>query len=86
MQTYPTYPTDPHVRNDPTDRILGVGLIVIGVALLLAGLNATESISSEFSKLFQGAPSDKAIWLMVGGALVAVIGVVKSLRGRPAHE
>ena len=73
-------------RTDPTERIIGVGLIIVGVALLFAGLNASESISSEFSKLFQGAPSDKAIWLMAGGALVAVIGLVKSLRGRPAHE
>src|SRR5258705_3272653 len=51
-----------------TDRIIGISLLIVGVALLFAGLNATESISSEFSKLFQGVPSDKAIWLMVGGA------------------
>jgi len=70
----------------PTDRIIGIGLIIVGIALLFAGLNASESISSEFSKLFQGAPSDKAIWLMAAGALVAVVGLVMSLRGRPAHE
>jgi hypothetical protein len=69
-----------------TDRIIGISLIIVGVALLFAGLNASESISSEFSKLFQGAPSNKAIWLMAGGALVAAVGLVKSLRGRPAHE
>jgi drug/metabolite transporter (DMT)-like permease len=68
-----------------TDRIIGISLLVVGVALLLAGVNASESVSSEFSKLFQGVPSDKAIWLMLGGALVAAVGLAKSLRGRPAQ-
>ena len=68
-----------------TERLVGISLLLIGVAMLFAGLNASESVSSEFSKLFQGAPSDKSIWLMVAGALVAVIGLVKSLRGRPAN-
>jgi di/tricarboxylate transporter len=69
-----------------TERIIGISLLIVGVAMLLAGVNASESISSEFSKLFQGAPSNKAIWLMAGGVLVAAIGLVKSLRGRPAQE
>ena len=68
-----------------TDRIIGITLLVVGLALLIAGVNASESVSSEFSKLFQGVPSDKAIWLMLGGALVAAIGLAKSLRGRPAQ-
>jgi drug/metabolite transporter (DMT)-like permease len=68
-----------------TDRIIGISLLIVGVALLIAGVNASESVSSEFSKLFQGVPSDKAIWLMLGGALVAAIGLAKSLRGRPAQ-
>lgn len=67
-----------------TDRIIGISLLVVGLALLITGVNASESVSSEFSKLFQGVPSDKAIWLMLGGALVAAVGLAKSLRGRPA--
>src|SRR5262245_38867424 len=42
-----------------TERLIGISRLIVGVASLFAGLSASESISSEFSKLFQGAPSDK---------------------------
>lgn len=64
------------------DLIIGVAAIVIGLALLLAGVHASNSISSGFSKAFQGAPSEKAIWLMVVGGIITIFGVVKTLRSR----
>jgi len=64
-------------------RIVGFGLIVIGLVLLFFGLEANDSFSSGFSKAFQGAPSDKAIWLMVGGGIVTLLGVVKTMRSGP---
>jgi hypothetical protein len=67
-----------------SDRMLGISLAIIGVTLLFVGVSASQSVASEFSKLFQGAPSDKAIWWIVVGALLAVVGLVKSLRRRAA--
>jgi hypothetical protein len=66
-------------------RVLGIVLLVIGLVLLIYGLNATHSVSSEFSKLFQGAPSDKSIWLILAGGVIAAMGLGQSLRGRSAR-
>ena len=65
-----------------SDRLLGISLSIIGVALFFVGVS--ESIASKFSTWFQGAPSDKSIWWMVVGALLTVVGLVKSLRRRAA--
>ncbi|HTL71355.1 MAG TPA: DUF3185 family protein [Candidatus Eisenbacteria bacterium] len=49
---------------------LGIAFLVIGIVLLVYGINAADSLASSFSKFFSGAPTDKSIWLMVlGGAL-----------------
>lgn len=63
-------------------RIVGLVLVVIGAALLFYGIQAGDSLSSGFSKLFQGAPSNKSIWLLIAGALCAVVGIVKLVRRR----
>lgn len=60
--------------------LLGLILIVVGVALLVFGFNASESLSSSFSRFFNGTPSDKAIWLIIGGIVALGIGTVLSWR------
>lgn len=57
-------------------RGLGIGLLVVGVILLVWGFQTTDSLSSQFQEFFTGSPSDKAIWLIVGGALSAIVGLV----------
>ena len=63
--------------------VLAIILVGVGVGLLVWGITASESLSSQTSELFQGAPSNKAIALMVVGVLVGSFGVVRLLR-RPA--
>jgi hypothetical protein len=58
-------------------------LLAAGAALLIWGFNASESLSSETSRLFQGAPSNKAIVLMLAGVVVGGFGLVRLMR-RPA--
>jgi len=60
---------------------LSIALLVGGVALIIFGFSSAESISSDISRFFTGAPTDKAIWLLVGGLVAAVIGLVGVLRG-----
>ena len=43
--------------------------------MLVFGLNASESVSSEISELFTGQPSDRAMWMMIGGGILAALGV-----------
>ncbi|MBA3936845.1 MAG: DUF3185 family protein [Planctomycetes bacterium] len=63
---------------------LGIILLVVGVVLLIFGISASDSIGSSFSKLFTGAPTDKAIWLLIGGVVAIAIGATVSVRGSRA--
>jgi len=56
-------------------KFLGVGIVVLGVFLMIAGLDASESLSSRFSRLFTGSPTDKTTWLLIGGAFALMVGV-----------
>jgi hypothetical protein len=53
-----------------------IALLVVGVILLIFGLDAYHSASSGVSQAVTGAPSDKAIWLLIGGAIAAIVGGV----------
>ncbi|MGH7131870.1 MAG: DUF3185 family protein [Phycisphaerales bacterium] len=55
---------------------IGLALIVVGVILLVMGFNASDSLASDFSRFFTGNPTDRSIWLLVGGAAAVVVGVV----------
>jgi Protein of unknown function (DUF3185) len=63
--------------------LFAIVLLAAGAALLIWGFNASESLSSETSRLFQGAPSNKAIVLMLAGVVVGGFGLVRLMR-RPA--
>ena len=56
------------------DKGMSVALLVIGVILLVFGLNAYHSASSDVSRFFTGAPTDKALWLLIGGFVTGIIG------------
>ena len=63
------------------NRALGIALLAVGIVLLIFGINATESFVSDVSRFFTGSPTDKAIWLLLGGIAAIVAGGVMSLRG-----
>jgi hypothetical protein len=63
------------------NRLLSVGLLIAGVILLIMGIASSDSFSSEVSEVVQGAPSDKTIWLLIGGGLLTLAGLVGVFRG-----
>ena len=63
------------------NRIIGVALLVAGVVLLVLGMNASDSLSSDFSRFFTGSPTDKTIWLLIAGLVSSVLGLICTLRG-----
>jgi hypothetical protein len=63
------------------NRIPSIALLAAGIALIIYGVNATNSLGSDFSRFFTGSPTDKSIWLLIGGVLLASVGAVGLLRG-----
>lgn len=43
---------------------LGIALLVVGIALIIYGSNASDSVSSGVSRAFTGTPTDKTMWLL----------------------
>lgn len=60
---------------------ISIALLIVGVILLIWGLTALDSFSSDVSRFFTGSPTDKAVWLMIGGVAATVIGAIGLLRG-----
>jgi len=66
------------------NKIVSLALLVGGVVLIIIGVNATNSFSSDVSRFFTGSPTDKAVWMLIGGILAAVVGLAGTLRGSKA--
>jgi ABC-type antimicrobial peptide transport system permease subunit len=58
------------------NKIIFLALLVGGVVFIVLGFNATHSFSSDVSRFFSGSPTDKAIWMLIGGIVAAVIGLI----------
>jgi hypothetical protein len=66
------------------NKLIPLALLIGGIVLIVVGINATNSFSSDVSRFFTGSPTDKAIWMLIGGILAAVAGLATLLRG-PKH-
>ena len=62
--------------------IVGIALLVVGVVLIIFGMQALASVGSRLSELFTGAPSDRTIWLLIVGVIAAILGLGMLLVGR----
>lgn len=54
-------------------RVVGLALVAVGIFLLVMGINAADSFASEVSEFFTGNPTDRSVWLMIGG-VAAIVG------------
>ena len=59
------------------NKIIGIVLIVIGVALVAWGYNIYDSAGSQFSRALNGDAPIEAWVGMVGGAICTVLGIFK---------
>jgi hypothetical protein len=57
------------------NKLVSIVLLVAGVVVLIVGINASNSFSSETSEVFTGSPTDKAMWMMIGGGVLALAGL-----------
>jgi uncharacterized membrane protein YidH (DUF202 family) len=63
------------------EKAISLAILAGGVALIVFGIIASGSFSSDVSRFFTDTPTDKAIWMLIGGIIIAIIGVAGMLRG-----
>jgi NO-binding membrane sensor protein with MHYT domain len=62
-------------------KAVSLALLAGGILLLVFGVMASTSLSSDISRFFTGSPTDKAIWMLIGGVVASIVGAVGLLRG-----
>ena len=63
------------------NRIFGIVLLVVGAALLVVGMNASESVGDQVSKSFTGRFTKETMWYLIGGGAAALFGLLMVLGG-----
>ena len=66
------------------NKLVAMALLVGGIVLVILGFNATHAFASDVSRFFTGSPTDKAVWMLIGGILAALVGVTMLWRS-PRH-
>ena len=64
------------------DKTISLAILAGGILLVIFGISASNSFSSDISRVFTDAPTDKAIWMLVGGTVVTIVGLAGLLRGK----
>ena len=62
------------------NKALSIAILVAGIILLIFGINAHESITSEAKEAVTGTPTDKSLWLIISGVVAILVGGFSSLR------
>lgn len=63
------------------NKVLWLALLAGGILLIVFGVTASNSLSSDVSRFFTGSPTDKAVWMLVGGVVAVVAGLLGLVRG-----
>ena len=62
-------------------RIIGVVVLVVGIALLIVGLNASHSVADRASDFWTGRFTQATTWYIVGGIAAGILGLLMVLFG-----
>lgn len=65
----------------PITRVIGIVLVVVGVALLYFGWQASESVGEQLMEGVTGRYTDETMWYLIGGAASIVGGIVLAVFG-----
>lgn len=60
---------------------VSIAILVIGVILLVYGISAGDSFASNVKETVTGTPTDKSLWLIIGGVLGIIVGGFGLVRG-----
>jgi uncharacterized membrane protein YidH (DUF202 family) len=65
------------------NKLTSLAILAGGIVLVVFGVTATKSFSSDVSRFFTGSPTDKAIWMLLGGIVAIIIGLGGLSFGKP---
>ena len=60
---------------------VGIALMAAGLLLVIFGFNESQSLTSEVSRVFTGSPTDRSMWMLIGGAVAAIFGIALIFMG-----
>lgn len=58
------------------NKAIGLALLAVGIALIIYGIDASNSAGSSISRAFTGSPTNKTLWLLLGGIASTICGAV----------
>jgi hypothetical protein len=64
-----------------TQRIVGIVLLLVGLALFIVGMNASHSTADQISNTFTGKFTQDTAWYIFGGAAAGLFGLLLVLVG-----
>jgi hypothetical protein len=73
---------DDAIEENIMQKLAGFVVLAVGIALLVWGINSSQSLGSDISRLFTGSVTNKAIYLIVGGTIAVIAGASLSFTGR----
>ena len=57
------------------NKLIGLICLAVGIVLLFWGHNVAQAVNSQVKNIFTGSPTDKAMYLYIGGAVLCAVGV-----------
>lgn len=67
------------------NKAISLTILVVGVVLLIFGINAHDSIVSNAKEIVTGTPTDKSMWFIILGIVGIIIGGLGSLFRRSGN-
>lgn len=60
---------------------IALALVVVGIGMVILGMNASESFGSDVSRFFTGTPTRKSMILILGGLAAIICGGGVAFKG-----
>jgi hypothetical protein len=68
-------------KNVSLIKAVSLALLVDGILLLISAVMEQDSSISDISRFFTSSTTDMSIWMLVGGVVVTIMGLMGLLRG-----
>lgn len=67
------------------NKTVGRALVVMGIVLVILGINASDALGSDLSRFFTAPPTGTSIWLL-GGIGAGIVGLFLTVTSRKSGK